>query len=76
MPTDRDEALRLHAEGVGYRTIARQLGLGKTTIRRWVNPAFREYEARWSKANRERRNAAQRRYRQKLRSKPTETSER
>lgn len=41
-PTHSERALALRAEGRSYMSIARELGVGKATVYRWINPAYDE----------------------------------
>lgn len=45
-PTPRDRVLDLHAQGVGRKTIAHDLGLSVATVGRWIADADRERIAR------------------------------
>ncbi len=40
--TIRDQAIELREQGLGYKTIARQLGVSATTVKRWADPDYAE----------------------------------
>jgi transposase len=50
-PEQRDQALRL-AEEVGPWRAAKQLGIGYLTVRRWIDPEYREQERRGDRRRR------------------------
>ena len=63
---EKDLAAKLHADGLSYRAIARQLGRGASTIVTWLVPEYaesqRQCSAEWREHNRERTRACARRY--------------
>lgn len=64
--TRRERALELKREGLGYRRIARELGVGLSTAYYYLNPEKkRELDREWSKRRevRDRRREYERRYR-------------
>ena len=52
---DRRRALELHREGLGYKRIARELGVGKTTVRHWIKPDAAERDRQVSREAKRRR---------------------
>ena len=63
---ERDRAKELHADGLSYAAIGRELGRSDSTIRKWIDPKAHEdsinYNREWNKNNIERARASVKRY--------------
>ena len=46
-----EQMKKLQSQGMSYRAIARELGCGRTSVSRWLDPAIRDSEAKYRNAN-------------------------
>ena len=65
---ERDKAKELHATGMSYADVARELGRSPATIRTWIDPKAHEdsinYNKEWAQNNIEKARVNKKRYRQ------------
>jgi len=58
-----EQMKKLQSQGMSYRAIARELGCGRTSVSRWLDPAIRDSEAKYRVAHRDKVAAQQALYR-------------